>query len=225
MVKEKTIALPMLPSDQFYCPMPRVVTEFLGSGFGKWELDLTTLAEYHLNTVHSSFCYGIRQIGNDAATTATIAKGAKKATDVAKQTAILKRITAIEDGSHVFGHGGGARLSTYLVVLREKISAALVTDCGEKKAAADKLARGDTETAYMLVCESIANKINKSRDSDSQTNADAVFGILWPRMIADAEVEAKRRDSTVDAVVSLAGIGDMLTTAAAKEPKADSSGT
>ncbi len=226
MANVKTVTLPELPDGQSYIPMPDVVTEYLGSGYGKWDMDLVALADKSPRTVHSIFGYGLRQIGNDAATGAEKAEGADKATDSAKQAAMLKRITAVEDGTHVFGHGGGARLTTYLVVLRENVSAMLVRDCREKKGAADTLARADCETAYMMVCESVADQINKDRTGDDRTDADAVFGVMWPKITAEAESEAKRRDAASTASATYAGIADMITaatiqeSAAAKEPKA-----
>ncbi len=82
--------------------------------------------------------------------------------------------------------GGGATLDTYIVVLRQAVSDALVA-IGAKRVDADKAAREDCAVAYMVACEAVALTIDGA-------TAQAVYDIQYPKVESAAKKEAERQD-------------------------------
>lgn len=98
-----------------------------------------------------------------------------------------RRFAEIVAGTYKPGQGGGARIDTYTVVLRESVVTALVNNLHMKKGEAVKAAKDDSAVAYRLACDKVAESI------DGQ-DGEAVFNVMWPKIEAHAKTEADRRD-------------------------------
>ncbi len=102
-----------------------------------------------------------------------------------------RRFAEIVAGTYKPGQGGGARIDTYTVVLREFVVTVLVNNLHLKKGEAVKAAKEDSATAYRLACDKVAESI------DGQ-DGESVFNVMWPKIEASAKTEADRRDATVE---------------------------
>lgn len=177
--KENTVTLPALSNGRVYISIAETLPIKFGLEIGMVDF---SPADYSDATNDGLMSYGARQCGMDGG-----AKS-KETPDAVKRQGALDRIAAIKAGTHVFGkHGGGSRLSTYKVVLRENVLAALVK-IGFKKGDVTKDVTADAESAYHMVSAATAKEIG------GKATMEAVQGIMWPKMERDAQAEATRRD-------------------------------
>lgn len=175
---EKTVTLPVLPEGRVYISIARDLAVVLGCSAGA----RTVHPADHTDSIRDgTYAYGFRQCAGDGG-----ALG-KAASDADKKAGVLARADSIDNGTHVYGAGGGgARLSTYIVVLRENVLTALV-GIGRKKGDVTKAVTTDPESAYMVVSMAMAKEIDGAE-------GQAVHAIMWPKVEAEAKVEAARRD-------------------------------
>lgn len=133
----------------------------------------------------------VRYIGT-ATTSAQDGESPKDACD--------RRFAEIVAGTYKPGQGGGARVDTYTLVLRESIVTALVNNLHLKKGEAVKLAKADSAAAYRQACDKVAESI------DGATGED-VFGKMYPKIEAHAKAEAARRDKATGVEFDLGNFG------------------
>lgn len=178
MTDTKTITLPALPEGRSYVSIATGLTIVLGLGVG----NRAFVPGDHTDAIRDgTYAYGLRRCSMDG--------GAMSAEtpDTIKAQGVRDRADAIDAGTHAYGAGGGgSRLSTLTVVLREKIVQAL-TAIDVKKGKAEKMARDDDKKAYMVACIAMAKTIPDSTPK-------SVFGIMWSKIEAESKTEANRRD-------------------------------
>ncbi len=184
MARNETVTLPALSEGRVYISVAEALAVKLGCGVGL----RTFHPGDHTEAIRDgTYAYGLRQCGGDGG-----ALG-KDASDADKKAGVTARCDAIDAGTHAYGAGGGgSRLSTLVVVMREKVAAAMV-GLGTKKVDADKAIRADIEAAYMTVAVAVAATIPDSTPK-------AVFDIMWPKIEAESKAEAARRDKSVGTI-------------------------
>ena len=182
----KTITLPALPSDQVYRAIP-VGIDFHIDGASKVKSDYRF--EMDGDSALSPALLGaairqglIRYVGT-ATTSAKEGESAKEACD--------RRFAEMVAGTYKPGSGGGARVDTFTLVLRESIITAMLNNIGGlKKVDATKAVKDDAKAAFMLACNKVAEKVDAT--------GDEVFAINWPQVEESSQAEANRRDSAAD---------------------------
>lgn len=183
----ETVTLPALPVGRCYVSIASELVIRLSCGAG----NRTFKAAMHTDAiVDGTYAYGLKQVTADGGALGT------EASDDDKKAGVLKRCDAIDSGSHAYGAGGGgARLSTYIIVLRENVAMEL-SAIGMKMAEAKKITIADPVLAYRKVAEEKANSMREdAADKDkSKVTTDIVLGILWANMCAESRKEADRRD-------------------------------
>lgn len=203
------VSLPILPEGRVYVSIAADLAVILGCGVGP----RTFHPADHTDAIRDgTYAYGLRQCGGDGG-----AKGAD-ATDAAKKAGVIARCDSIDAGTHTYGAGGGgASLSTIIVVLRENVLKELAA-IGKKKADVIKAVTASPENAFLMVSKVKADSMRADvADKDkARVTTEAVHAILWPQIEQDAKVEADRRDkaagiipvsqATRDAVLALATV-------------------
>ena len=101
--------------------------------------------------------------------------------------ACKRRNAEVIAGTYKPGQGGGARVDTYTIVLRESVVTAMVNNLAMKKGEAVKAAKDDSTVAYRLACDKVSESL------EGQTG-ESVFAVMWPKIEAHAKTEADRRD-------------------------------
>lgn len=185
--QKPTVTLPALPAGRCYVSIASELIVRLACSAGSYTI---RPAKHTEAIVDGTYAYGFRQCAGDGG-----AMG-KDASDNDKTAGVLKRAEAIDDGSHAYGAGGGgARLSTYTVVLRENVLAELIA-LGNKRGDVIKDVVKDPALAYVEVAESFANGLREDvaeADKDKVTT-ESVLAVLWPKLTAKSKTEAARRD-------------------------------
>ncbi len=185
--KTETVTLPALPVGRCYVSIASEIVVRLACGAGQYIVKPATHTE---SIVDGTYAYGFRQCAGDGG-----AMG-KDASDDDKLAGVLKRAKAIDDGSHAYGAGGGgARLSTYVVVLREYVLSELVA-LGAKRGDVIKGVVKDPALAYIAVATVVADSMRKDvadKDKDKVTT-ESVLAVYWPKLCKRAKDEATRRD-------------------------------
>ncbi len=196
-------ALPTLANGRCYIDIATDLVVRLGCGVGERTFHP---ADHTAAIRDGTYAYGLRQCGGDGG-----AKGAD-ATDAVKRAGVIARCDAIDDGTHRYGvGGGGSALSTYVVVLREKVVAALVK-IGHKKVDAEKATRKDEALAYVPVAKAVADSTRASaKEADkAKVTTERVLAIMWPKVTTEAKAEAARRDKASGAITDALDLSAIL---------------
>ena len=187
MATSKTVTLPALPADEVYRAVKRAV-DFHIDGAGKvksdfrFEMDGDSALSPAL--LDASIRQGLIRYVGTATTSAKENESPKEACD--------RRFSEMVAGTYKPGSGGGARVDTFTLVLRESIVTAMLNNIGGlKKVDAVKAVKDDAKAAYLQAC----NKVAESIDGAS---GDDVFAKMYPKIEAHAAEEAARRDSASD---------------------------
>lgn len=212
---EKTVSLPMLPEGRVYISIADPLPIKFGLEIG--------MVDFHPGKQTDSIndgmmAYGGRQCGMDGGAKA------KETPESEKRQGVLDRIDSIQDGTHVFGvGGGGSSLSTFKVVLRENVLKELVK-IGKKKADVTKAVTASPENAFLMVSATMADSIRADvADKDkAAVTTESVHAALWPDMESDAKAEADRRDKAAGMISTSQSVRDKIL-ALATAPKADES--
>ena len=179
---DKTVTLPALPAGQVYRAIPTSVT-FHIDGASKvktdYTFDLDGDSALSPLLLAASVRQGLVRFVGTATTSAKEGESEKEACD--------RRFAEMIAGTYKPGQGGGARIDTYTVVLRESVVTAMIQNLGMKKGEATKAAKDDASTAYLLACAKVAESIDDA-------TGESVHAIMWPRLEAHAKTEADRRD-------------------------------
>ena len=179
---EKNVSLPAIPTDQIYRAIPRSIT-FHVDGAGKVKQDYTFTMDGDTPLSPVLLAASVRQgLVRFVGTATTSAKDGESELE-----ACNRRFAEMVAGTYKPGQGGGARVDTYTVVLRESIVTAMVNNLAMKKGDAVKAAREDGKAAYLLACAKVAESIENA-------TGDSVFSIMYPKIEAHAKIEADRRD-------------------------------
>ena len=181
--KTNTVTLPAPKIGNVYREIPASL-EFHIDGAGKVKTDYTfNLSELAENLLGAFIRQGgIRFVGT-ATTSAKEDESPKEACD--------RRFAEIVSGEYKPGQGGGARVDTYTVVLRERVVVVAMNNLGLKKGEAVKAARDDAQGTFRLACDKVAEM---SKGQDGETTSEALFDLRWPQIEKGARVEADRRD-------------------------------
>ncbi len=185
--KTDTVILPALPAGRCYVSISSEIIVRLACGVGSHTVKPGTHTEA---IIDGTYAYGYRQCAGDGG-----ALG-KDATDEAKAKGVIDRANAIDDGSHAYGAGGGgARLSTYVVVLREYVLAELIS-IGNKRGDVIKGVVKDPALAYIPVAEAkaIAMRADVADKDKDKVTTETVLAVYWLRLCKRAKVESARRD-------------------------------
>ena len=189
---EKTISLPVIPSDQVYRAVPRSI-KFHVDGAGKVKTDYTFTMDGDAALSPILLAASVRQgLVRFVGTATTSAKEGESELE-----ACNRRFAEMVAGTYKPGQGGGARVDTFTVVLRESVVTAVVQNLGMKKGDAVKATREDTKAAYLLACAKVAKDIKappKVVDGVELSPGESVFAIMYPKIEAHAKTEADRRD-------------------------------
>ncbi len=179
---EKTVSLPPIPADQVYRAVPRSIT-FHVDGAGKVKNDYTFELDGDTALSPVLLAASVRQgLVRFVGTATTSAKEGESELE-----ACNRRFAEMVAGTYKPGQGGGARVDTYTVVLRESVVTALVNNLNMKKGEATKVTRENSKAAYRLACHKVAESIDDA-------SGESVFDIMWPKIEAHATKEAARRD-------------------------------
>ncbi len=193
MVNQRTVILPVLPAGRVYIDIAETLTIKLGCSAGMRDFAPGS----HTSAIRDgTYAYGLRQCGGDGG-----AKGAD-ASDADKKAGVIERCNAIDAGTHVYGTGGGgSRLSTFEVVLRENVLAELVK-IGKKKTDVAKAVTTSAEDAYLMVSTAKASAMRADTpDKDkAKVTTERVHAILWPQEVEKAQEEATRRDKAAGTI-------------------------
>lgn len=184
---KQTVTLPALPSDQVYRAVP-VGIDFHIDGATKvksdyrFELDGDSALSPAL--LSAAIRQGLIRYVGTATTSAKEGETPKVACD--------RRFAEMVAGTYKPGSGGGARVDTYTLVLRESIVTAMLNNIGGlKKVDATKAVKDDAKAAYLQACNKVAESIEGA-------SGDDVFAKMYPKIEAHATEEAARRDSAAD---------------------------
>lgn len=177
------ITLPALPADQIYRAVPHTIT-FHIDGAGKVKQDY--IFEFGGDNALSSLLLAasVRQgLVRFVGTATTSAKEGESELE-----ACNRRFAEMVAGTYKPGQGGGARVDTYTIVLRECVVQILRNNFPSmKKADVIKAVKENIESAFSTACAHVAESL------DGQSEQD-VFAARWPKIEAHAKVEATRRD-------------------------------
>ena len=185
MSKNETVTLPVPAPGNVYRQIPASIS-FHISGNSKVALDVTHNFDFEQPDCITDALVAAMVRQGDIRFVGTATTSAKEGES--EKDAVIRRNEEIVAGDYQPGQGGGARLDTYTVVLRENIVTALVNNLGLKKGEAAKLVKDDSKAAYLSACAKRAESI------DGQ-DADSIFAVMWPKMESHAKSEADRRDA------------------------------
>ena len=188
-----TVTLPALPEGRVYVSL-REMFFWNDSDLGKLEFKPGEAGDYMNDGLYE---YGCRQTTGDGGS--SLQEGESRA------GGRKRRYDSVKDGSYRFGIGGGPRLTTLDIVLREQVKIRLLAAFPTMKGVdADKKAR-NPETAFRSITDAEA-----AADPNKELNADSLFGMRWNPFLAWALDEAARRDTPQEAIVSTLSVSEQL---------------